>query len=366
MSIQTKGREQLIRLLNEWYEEIRLYHVEKSNQLKMKIEENLKEIETDQYLSLYYSLLEFRYKVLVEGINITKESFEKVEEISGIKDQYLFLAYYYHFFKAIHSTILSNYNDAKAHYDKAEELLIYIPDEIEKAEFEYRMASFYYHSYQPFEGIQHVLKAKEMFSNHIGYEINHALCDNLYSIACIDLREFGRAEECLNKVIDVLKKNNEEHLLIKVRYNLGWLYHIEDLYELAIRHSSEIVNKIPNHYKALFVLARAYYKLGDIETAKQHIEQGMKSAIQSGNAEYKHRFAVINELVTELPKARLEQVVTDAISYFEKEGMWDCVKEYAEMLAIQFYETDDHVKASKYFYISNNADKKHLRKGALK
>ncbi|MEB9799599.1 hypothetical protein P4K19_30805, partial [Bacillus cereus] len=41
MSIQTKGREQLIRLLNEWYEEIRLYHVEKSNQLKMKIEENL-------------------------------------------------------------------------------------------------------------------------------------------------------------------------------------------------------------------------------------------------------------------------------------------------------------------------------------
>ncbi len=206
MSIQTKGREQLIRLLNEWYEEIRLYHVEKSNQLKMKIEENLKEIETDQYLSLYYSLLDFRCKVLVEGINITKESFEKVEELSGIKDQYLFLAYYYHFFKAIHSTILSNYNDAKAHYDKAEELLIYIPDEIEKAEFEYRMASFYYHSYQPFEGIQHVLKAKEMFSNHIGYEINHALCDNLYSIACIDLREFGRAEECLNKVIDVLKR----------------------------------------------------------------------------------------------------------------------------------------------------------------
>ncbi|MEB8756687.1 hypothetical protein P9W92_25885, partial [Bacillus cereus] len=98
MSIQTKGREQLIRLLNEWYEEIRLYHVEKSNQLKMKIEENLKEIETDQYLSLYYSLLDFRCKVLVEGINITKESFEKVEELSGIKDQYLFLAYYYHFF----------------------------------------------------------------------------------------------------------------------------------------------------------------------------------------------------------------------------------------------------------------------------
>lgn len=42
--------------------------------------------------------------------------------------------------------------------------------------------------------------------------------------------------------------------------------------------------------------------------------------------------------------------------------MWDCVKEYAEVLALQFYEADNHVKASKYFYISSNAGKKHLKK----
>ncbi len=147
---------------------------------------------------------------------------------------------------------------------------------------------------------------------------------------------------------------------------MGWLYNIQDLYPLAIRQSSEIINKIPHHFKALFVLARAYYKLEGIETAKAYIKQGINYTNEAGNEEYKHRFAVLNELLTELPRIKLEKVVTDAISYFEKEEMWDCVKEYAEVLALQFYEADNHVKASKYFYISSNAGKKHLKKGALK
>lgn len=366
MTVQEKSNKQLMELLHEWYEEIRLYHVKEAKQIYLQVKERLKEIETDQYVSFYYSLLNFRYKVLVDGMSITKDSFNQIEKLPNIKEEFSFLAYYYYFFKAIHSTILANYTEAKTHYEKAEELLIDILDDVEKAEFEYRFSTYCYQSYQPFEAIQHVVKAKEIYRNHGGYEINIALCDNVYGLACIDLREFERAEECLNTVIDVFKKYDEEQLLLRVRSNLGWLYNIQDLYPLAIRQSSEIINTIPNHFKALFVLARAYYKLESVETAKAYIKQGIQYTNESGNEEYKHRFAVLNELITELPRIKLEKVVTDAISYFEKEDMWDCVKEYAEILALQFYEANNHVKASKYFYISNNADKKHLRKGALK
>lgn len=366
MTVQEKSNKQLMELLHEWYEEIRLYHVKEAKQIYLQVKERLKEIETDQYVSFYYSLLNFRYKVLVDGMSITKDSFNQIEKLPNIKEEFSFLAYYYYFFKGIHSTILANYTEAKTHYEKAEELLIDILDDVEKAEFEYRFSTYCYQSYQPFEAIQHVVKAKEIYRNHGGYEINIALCDNVYGLACIDLREFERAEECLNTVIDVFKKYDEEQLLLRVRSNLGWLYNIQDLYPLAIRQSSEIINTIPNHFKALFVLARAYYKLEGVETAKAYIKQGIKYTNESGNEEYKHRFAVLNELITELPRIKLEKVVTDAISYFEKEDMWDCVKEYAEILALQFYEANNHVKASKYFYISNNADKKHLRKGALK
>ena len=42
-------------LLHEWYEEIRLYHVVEAKQTYLKVKESLKGIETDQYVSFYYS-----------------------------------------------------------------------------------------------------------------------------------------------------------------------------------------------------------------------------------------------------------------------------------------------------------------------
>ncbi len=192
MTVQEKSNMQLMELLNEWYEKIRLYHVKEAKQTYLQVKESLKVIETDPYLSFYYSLLDFRYKVLVDGVSITKDSFKNIEKLPNIEEDFLFLAYYYHFFKAIHFTIIANYTEAKTHYEKAEELLIDMPDEVEKAEFEYRFSTYCYQSYQPFEAIQHVVKAKKIYLNHVGYEINTALCDNVYGLACIDPREFEK------------------------------------------------------------------------------------------------------------------------------------------------------------------------------
>ena len=53
----------------------------------------------------------------------------------------------------------------------------------------------------------------------------------------------------------------------------------------------------------------------------------------------------------------IEDVILEGISYFERERLWDCIQEYTEILALKFYEFDDHVKASKYFYMNNKAQK---------
>ena len=85
-----KSNKQLMELLHEWYEEIRLYHVVEAKQTYLKVKESLKEIETDQYVSFYYSLLNFRYKVLVDGMSITKDSFNQIEKLPHIKDEFSF------------------------------------------------------------------------------------------------------------------------------------------------------------------------------------------------------------------------------------------------------------------------------------
>ena len=82
---------------------------------------------------LYYSLLNFRYNYLIDNLGVSKDSFNKIESFEIPTNN--FLSYYYHFFKAIHSDAIGNYILAREHYDKAEALLQYIPDEIEKEEF---------------------------------------------------------------------------------------------------------------------------------------------------------------------------------------------------------------------------------------
>ena len=79
---------------------------------------------------MYYSLFNFRYEVLTDGLNITKDAFNKID-INPVPENNC-LAYYYHFFKAIHSTILADYNEAKNHFEKAEKLLKHYNQEEKK------------------------------------------------------------------------------------------------------------------------------------------------------------------------------------------------------------------------------------------
>ncbi|MDF2086500.1 hypothetical protein [Bacillus pseudomycoides] len=364
MNIQMKGNEQISKLLNDWYQAILQHQVEKAKPFKQKIEDKLSNKQEDENLLLYYSLLNFRYKVLADGLNITKDSFNEINSFD-IPDN-SFLSYYYHFFKAIHSTILADYNEAKEHFEKAEKFLMYVPNELEKAEFNYRLASFYYQIYKPLLAIDHIRVAKDIFSKHAGYEINVALCDNIFGLSCIDLRQFEQAEENFNAAIDILKNKNERTLLLRVRNNIGLLYANQNLSSLAIRHLSEVTENIPNHFKALYLQADENLKLGETEIASQLIEKGLTICNELGNKEYQYRFTILREMNNTSNTTELETAVLAGVSYFKKEELWDCIEEYAERLANKFYAEENHAKASKYFYISNEARKKLLAKGALK
>ncbi len=57
------------------------------------------------------------------------------------------------------------------------------------------------------------------------------------------------------------------------------------------------------------------------------------------------------------PTLSLEQVVLEGITYFEKEELWGCIQEYAEMLALRFHKEENHNKASHYFHMSHKAQK---------
>ncbi|PFJ09337.1 hypothetical protein COD67_04725 [Bacillus cereus] len=371
MNISLQGNEQVTKLLNDWYHAMLQQQVLKATNLKREIDEQinvLKEEENteqqNQNLLLYYSLLDFRYKVLTDGLSITKNSFDVVETHNAPSDD--FLAYYYSFFKAIHATLTTNYNGASEYYEKAEKLLKHVPDELERAEFYYRFCIFLYHFYQPIESIQYATKAKEIFVNSEGYEVRVGLCENMLGASCVYLKQFEQAEEKYNSAINIFRKFSEKELILSVRNNLGWLYASQNLSTLAIRHLSEVTEKMPTHFKAIFLQAREHNKLGEINIAEEFIEKGLTICTGLDNEEYIHHFTILKALNNNVPTEELEKIILEGIAYFNKESLYNYTQEYAEKLATRFFKESDHIKASEYFNNGLEAREKTFEKGALK
>ncbi|WP_019779164.1 hypothetical protein, partial [Streptococcus sobrinus] len=125
---------------------------------------------------------------------------------------------------------------------------------------------------------EYASKAKDIFSKHSGYEFKVAGCHNVIGIVGLQLEQFENAEMQFNIAMNILQKRNiqeEENYIIRTKYNLGVMYADQDLSELAIRHLSEVREKLPNHFRAIFLEAREYFKLGKTKIAKDLIEDGL-------------------------------------------------------------------------------------------
>ena len=81
MIASKKGNEQITKMLNDWYIEIRARHIGKAHKLKLEIDQKIHNIEEDQNLLLYYSLLDFRHQYMIDSLSIGKDSFDKVESL---------------------------------------------------------------------------------------------------------------------------------------------------------------------------------------------------------------------------------------------------------------------------------------------
>lgn len=364
MNIQLQENDKVTQKLNSWYHEIRKRNIEKSRELKAEIDLYMQNIDKNPDLALYYALLEFRFEYLIGHLNIGKGSFDKIEGLEQSPDN--LLSYYYHFFKAMYLAITGEYKLAKKHYEEAEVKLQHIPDELEHAEFYYKIATFYCHNQQYVLALQQVDKAKEIFSKHNDYELNIGYCNNLYGLLCIHLKEYELAEERLVSALDIFKKNEDKHASLIGRHNLGFLYSNQNLSELAIRHISEVIAESPNNYRALLILACELAKVGEKDKALNVFETGLEISNDLKNIEYQHHFQILKGIHLDISGEELEKLIVSGNDYYTKENLYEYIQEYNEKLAIKYYDEDNHMKASRYFYLSSKANSVNKERVGLK
>ncbi|QBP90947.1 hypothetical protein E1A90_06015 [Bacillus mycoides] len=357
----TNTNEEINSLLKVWYENIIRCNINEALQIKTEINKRTNENELNLDQRFYLELFNFRYQVLTDGLSINKRSFDHIDSMNLPASNSI--QFYYHFFKGIHRTILSDYNDAKIHFEQAEEFITSDLNELEKAEFMYRQGTYLYQTYQPLLAIEKVTEAKDILLKHNEYNVLVALCENVYGLSCIDLRQYNLAEESFDAAIDILRRESQEELLLRVRSNIGWLYENQNLLSSAIRHLSEVNSKIANHVRALFSEAEAHFKLGETLRAEELINRGINVSKEIDNKEYLHRFLILEQMNKLSNTNELEKVVIEGIQYFEQNNLLDAVYEYTEKLAIRFHEENNYRKASEYFYQSTVSQKNQWKKG---
>ncbi|PFL43535.1 aspartate phosphatase [Bacillus cereus] len=359
------NNEKVTKLLNEWYKVILSKQITKATRMKEEVDEKISVLMVeqnrdlqDQNLLLYYSLLDYSYKVLINKSYVTRSDFDAVEKLTTKTiDEYL--KYYYHFYKAVHNTMIANYMEAMEQFEEAERLLEYIPSDIEKAEFNYKLGELYYHLQQPLLTIKHVMKAKDIYKKHEDYVINQIECDTILGLASVTLSQFEQGEELFVKCLDMAKKHNCTRLITLIQYNLGFLYAKQGISATAIRHLMDVYKSERPYHKTVFLLAREHFKLNEIEKAQEFLIQGFDLA----DVEYTHHFRILRAQYNENYKHSLETAIKDGLNYFESQKLYGFMEEYSGILAKKLYQEGNHEKASQYFNISYDA-KELLQKGS--
>ncbi|PEI80309.1 aspartate phosphatase [Bacillus pseudomycoides] len=364
MEITTVTLEPITSLLNNWYDAIRSQNTDLALEIRNKVKEKIDRIEENQNILLYYSLLEFRYKLFINDYSESKALLEKINSFEKPTDD--FLKYYYYFFKAIHATEIGKFKDANNYFSTAQELLEKIPDEAEKAEFYYKAAAFYYQVRQPLIAINYATKAKGYYENLNGYEINIAGCTNILGLTCTSLSQFEAAEEYFIYALDIVNKQKNTMLALKIRHNLGFLYAEQNLSEAAIRNLSASIEDPETDYKSTFLLAREHFKLRHTDEANKFINKGLKICNHVNAIEYRHHFSILRALNSAEPTNIFESIIKEGIQYFEQEGLLGFVHDYSKQLALKFYASNQPGQAGHYFYKSHEAEQKLRDKEALK
>ncbi|WP_458793814.1 response regulator aspartate phosphatase, partial [Bacillus cereus] len=101
MSVDIISKEEITKLLNEWYQAMISQRVLQSQKIKEDIANKINNIKEDQTILVYYALLNARYKLLIRDMDSTKDILDKIEPLPESTET--FLEYYHHLFKAIYA-----------------------------------------------------------------------------------------------------------------------------------------------------------------------------------------------------------------------------------------------------------------------
>ncbi|MCY8001081.1 DUF2225 domain-containing protein [Bacillus haynesii] len=340
--------EKVAKMLNQWYGMIKRHQITEAIALKEEIQSLIKHMSEDQNLLLYFNLLDFRYKLMTEEIEESNKLYQSIKTI-GAENTDNMIVYYSLFFSGVYEFYKKDYVEAINFYQLAEAKLRNIPDQIEHAEFHYKIAEAYYQIDQHLISISHAQKARSIFKEYPDYKLRSVQCEMTLGANLYDMYRFSAAEEHYQKALNEAKSAKYYRLVGILYHNLGLIYdkkNISGLAEEYFKKAIDITEHIEsiNGVRTLYMMASLLYRNDRTKEARSWYEKGLEHANSTGEDEYQAKLKLIHSLYDRHNDA----AVNESLQYLEQKNLWPDISELEEQIAEYYLKQGNLSKAVEY------------------
>ncbi|PCK21388.1 aspartate phosphatase [Bacillus pumilus] len=346
--------------INEWYYHIQRFNVPDAEAYKEEIKSMLDYMEENQDLLLYFSLMEFRHKLMLDYLNPLENGKERAnfralamkikrdqEKLAGLLD------YYFNFFYGMYEFENYEYLNAITFYKRAEKKLSLVSDDIERAEFNYKMAEIYYHMKQTHLSMHHIAQAIECYREKDTYTVREIQCSFVIGLNYLDMgcpeKAMPHFEHALEKAAD----NSSRRLKGSALYNLGLSYFYRNELTQAIKHFNasiqafkeqgyEHLNRILD---PLIMLSKAYFKNRDKDLGMYALNNGIELSERLKDNVLLPMFKFLKSLYVENDFEQSKKI----LDLLETRSMYADLEDLAKDAAKYYNEVGDKDKAM-FFY----------------
>ncbi len=357
--------------INEWYTHIRQFHVAEAERVKLEVEREIEDMEEDQDLLLYYSLMEFRHRVMLDYIKPFGEDTSQLEFSELLEDiegnQYKLtglLEYYFNFFRGMYEFKQKMFVSAMMYYKRAEKNLALVSDDIEKAEFAFKMAEIFYNLKQTYVSMSYAVQALETYQMYETYTVRRIQCEFVIAGNYDDMQYPERALPHLELALDLAKKEGNPRLISSALYNLGNCYEKMGELKKAAEYFEKSVSickseKFDNLPHSIYSLTQVLYKQKNDAEAQQKYREGLEIARQYNDELFVELFQFLHALYG---KNIDTESVSHTFQFLEEHMLYPYIEELAHDAA-QFYIENGQPEKALSFYEKMVHAQKQIQRG---
>ncbi|GAK02661.1 response regulator aspartate phosphatase [Geomicrobium sp. JCM 19037] len=292
----------LVSTIGNWYHAIIRRDVEAATRLKKVVEELLIKESVEDEISLYYELTDFRHMLISENYS-EGDYFNKIQVINSLSTvENSSLNCLTNFLYGQYEFLQGSYARAIRYYQATESELDQLVDPYEKADFYHRMGETYYRIDQYVSAIHYLELAYKTFKENPLF--TERALNSLMLLGCVyaEMREFTEAESLFSKVLQDSSHFPTTHAFALRNFGLSLLQ--SNKLEGALDYFTQAL-KTGNHWntfegtKTKYNLALVYFRLHQLEDAKNYLKVAMTEAEKYGNTEYIARCKIVKGLYLE-------------------------------------------------------------------